>query len=312
MSKPMAAIRPIHTYSIVARDVNSGEMGVAVQSHWFSVGSVVPWAKAGVGAVATQSFANASFGLRGLRLLEEGKTAQGAVEALVEPDEGRDGRQLAIVDAKGGVAAYTGARCIAEVGHLMGEQFSVQANMMLNDRVWPAMAETFAGSTGPLAERLVAALAAGQRAGGDVRGKQSAALLVVKAQATGRPWDDTVVELRVEDHPEPVQELQRLLRVHRAYGFMNQGDQCMERNDVQGALAAYGTAESLFPENLEMQFWHAVALANKGLVAQALPVFQEVFRRDRNWVVLTTRLPAVSMLTLNEQDLQSILSLGRE
>ena len=312
MRKAVASIRPVHTYSIVARDVNSGEMGVAVQSHWFSVGSVVPWAKAGVGAVATQASVNVSFGMRGLRLMEEGVPAHAAIDALVASDKGRDGRQLAIVDAGGGVAAYTGAKCIAEAGHLIGEQFSVQANMMLNDRVWPAMAEAFCGSSGPLPERLIGALEAGQLAGGDVRGKQSAALLVVKAQATDKPWSDTVVELRVEDHPEPVQELQRLLRVHRAYEFMNQGDLYMERSDVQGALAAYGAAELLFPENLEMQFWHAIALANKGLLAQALPIFQEVFRRDRNWLVLTTRLPAVGMLTVSERDLQSILSLPEE
>jgi uncharacterized Ntn-hydrolase superfamily protein len=287
-------------------------MGVAVQSHWFSVGAVVPWAKAGVGAVATQSFANISYGPRGLRLLEEGKTAQGTVDALVASDEGRDGRQLAVVDAGGRVAAYTGARCIAEAGHLTGDQFSVQANMMLNDRVWPAMAETFTGKIGPLAERLVAALDAAQRAGGDIRGKQSAALLVVRAQTTGRPWDDTVVALRVEDHPEPVQELQRLLRVHRAYEFMDQGDQCMERDDVQGALAAYESAESLFPENPEMRFWHAVALANKGLATQAQSVFRQVFHDDENWAVLTARLPAAGLLTVSEQDLQSILSLARE
>jgi uncharacterized Ntn-hydrolase superfamily protein len=312
MSETGTVIRPVHTYSIVARDATTGELGVAVQSHWFSVGSVVPWAKAGVGAVATQSFANVSFGLRGLRFLEDGKTAQDAVETLIRSDEGREGRQLAIVDARGQVAVYTGARCIAEAGHLTGEQFSVQANMMLNDRVWPAMAETFARSAGPLADRLVAALAAAQRAGGDVRGKQSAALLVVRAQATGRPWDDTVVELRVEDHTEPVQELQRLLQVHRAYEFMDQGDHHMEGDDVQGALAAYGSAESLFPQNPEMQFWHAVALANKGLVTQSLPIFRQVFRRDGNWAVLTARLPAAGLLTVSEQELQSILSLSRQ
>jgi len=196
-----------HTYSIVARDPQSGEMGVAVQSHWFSVGSIVPWAEAGVGAIATQSFVNVSFGPRGLQLLREGKTAAEVVKELIAADEGRDVRQLAIVDSKGNVAAHTGAKCVPEAGHHIGDNYSVQANLMLNDRVWPAMAEAFEASSGPLAERMIVALEAAQEAGGDIRGKQSAALVVVKARSTGKIWEDRVIDLRVEDHSEPVQEL---------------------------------------------------------------------------------------------------------
>ena len=297
-----------HTYSIVARDPETGEMGVAVQSHWFSVGSIVSWAEAGVGAIATQSFVNASFGPRGLELLKQGKTAQEAVKILIDSDAGRDVRQLAIIDAKGNVATYTGKRCIAEAGHVTGENFSVQANMMLKNTVWKAMAKAFRKSRGPLAERLVAALEAAQAEGGDIRGKQSAAILVVKGKSTGKVWEDRLIDLRVEDHPEALQEIKRVLKVYRAYDYMNQGDLAIEKNDVEGALKAYGTAESMFPDNLEMKYWHAVSLANIGMVDDALPIFREVFQKDANWRTLTERLPAVNLLNVKKEALKKILS----
>lgn len=298
-----------HTYSIIARDPQTGEMGVAVQSHWFSVGSIVPWAEAGVGAIATQSFVNVSFGPRGLQLLRKGKTAPEVVKELIDADEGRDVRQLAIVDARGNVAAHTGAKCIPAAGHHAGDNYSVQANLMLNDRVWPAMAQAFEASTGPLAERMIAALEAAQEAGGDIRGKQSAAILVVRAESTGRAWEDRLIDLRVEDHPEPVQELKRLLRVFRAYEHMNQGDLAMEKDDADGALTAYSTANAMCPDNLEMKYWHAVALANLGKIKNALPLFREVFAKDHNWRVLTRRIPAVGLLDVSEQDLEQILTV---
>ena len=298
-----------HTYSIVARDPQTGEMGVAVQSHWFSVGSLVPWAEAGVGAIATQSFVNVSFGPRGLQLLRKGKTAEEVVKELIDADEGRDVRQLAIVDSKGNVAAHTGAKCVPAAGHHVGNNFSVQANLMLNDRVWPAMAKAFETSKGSLAERMIVALEAAQEAGGDIRGKQSAAILVVRAESTGRMWEDRLIDLRVEDHPEPVQELKRLLRVFRAYEHMNRGDLAMEKNDADGALAAYSTANAMCPANLEMKYWHAVALANLGKMESALPIFREVFAKDRNWRMLTKRIPAVGLLDVSEQDLERILAV---
>jgi uncharacterized Ntn-hydrolase superfamily protein len=301
----------MHTFSIVARDPQSGEMGVAVQSHWFSVGSLCPWAEAGVGAIATQSFVNVSFGPRGLTLLREGASAGRALEALLAADEGREVRQVAIVDARGEVAVHTGQKCVPDAGHRVGAGFSVQANLMLNDRVWPAMAAAFEGSTGPLAERLVAALEAGQAAGGDIRGKQSAAVLVVRAESTGRAWEDRLVDLRVEDHAEPIAELKRLLAVSRAYEHMNRGDLAMEEGDVEGALQAYRAAEEMFPDNLEMQYWHAVSLASAGMVEDALPLFAEIYRRDPNWRTLTERLPAVGVLSVSGEDLERILGQGR-
>jgi uncharacterized Ntn-hydrolase superfamily protein/phosphohistidine phosphatase SixA len=302
--------QPIHTYSIVARDARMGEMGVAVQSHWFSVGVLCPWAEAGVGAVATQSFVNVSFGPRGLDLLREGRTAAETVAALIEGDDAPEVRQLAVVDRHGNVAAHTGSRCVPEAGHLVGDGFSVQANLMLSAQVWPAMAEAFKASAGPLAERLVTALEAAQAAGGDIRGAQSAALLVVRAEPGGAAWEDRLVDLRVEDHPQPVAELRRLLRVQRAYEHMNRGDAALEAGDVEGALAAYRAAEAMFPDNLEMQYWHAVALANLGRVQEALPVLRHVFAEDPNWRTLTARLPAVGLLEVSDETLRQILGQG--
>jgi len=263
-------IRPMHTYSIVARDPETGETGVAVQSHWFSVGALCPWAEVGVGAIATQAFVNVSLGPRGLDMLRDGRTAQEALDALLTADEGRDVRQLAIVDAWGNVAAHTGAKCIVAAGHTTGGQFSAQANMMLDDGVWPAMAAAYEASSGPLAERLVAALEGAQAAGGDIRGKQSAALLVVRGASTGQPWEDRLVDLRVDDHLEPVLEIARLLRVHRAYEHMNRGDAALEQGDVEGALDAYRAAEELFPDNLlgeHRQLESLQALARLGVPA---------------------------------------------
>jgi len=298
-----------HTYSIVARDPDTGKMGVAVQSHWFSVGSVVSWAEAGVGAIATQSLINASFGPRGLELLKQGKSAQEVLRILIDSDEGRDYRQLAIVDSEGNVATHTGQKCIPEAGHITGEHFSVQANMMLKNTVWPAMAEAFRESRGPLAERMVVALEAAQAEGGDIRGKQSAAILVVKGESTGKVWEDRIIDLRVEDHPEAMQEIKRVLKVFRAYEYMNAGDVALEKNDVQGALEAYGTAERMFPDNLEMQYWHAISLANIGMIEDALPMFKDIFVKDENWRLLTERLPGVGLLNIDKKDLERILSL---
>jgi uncharacterized Ntn-hydrolase superfamily protein len=297
-----------HTYSIVARDADTGDMGVAVQSHWFSVGSLVAWAEAGVGAIATQSFINISFGPEGLELLKAGQIAPQVVKKLIEADDGRELRQLAIVDAQGNVATHTGQKCVPEAGHYRRENFSAQANMMLNDQVWPAMAEAFEASQFPLPERMIAALETGQAAGGDIRGQQSAAILVVKGQTTGQIWEDRYIDLRVEDHPEPVKELKRVLRVFRAYEYMNQGDDSLEKNDVQGALAAYRTAEEIYPANPEIAYWHAISLANAGRVEQALPKFKKIFARDNNWLLMTQRLPEAGLLNVSQQDLESILS----
>jgi len=288
-----AAERPVHTFSIVARDSLTGQLGVAVQSHWFSVGSVVTWAEAGVGAVATQSFAEPAYGPRGLALMNSGLDAPAALRALIAADAAQEVRQVAFVDAHGRVAAHTGAKCIETAGHHAGRGWSVQANMMLGAGVVPAMAAAYQAALAAgadLPERLLRALEAAQGAGGDIRGVQSAAILVVAGTATGRPSDDRLLELRVEDSAAPLPELRRLVGVWRAYGRMNAGDAAVEQGDLAAALAHYAAADSLLPGNLEVRYWHAVTLAVNGHAERALPIFREVFAADRNWVELTRRL----------------------
>ena len=300
----------VATYSIVARDPETGEMGVAVQSHWFSVGSIVSWGEAGVGVVATQSFVNPAFGPYGLELLKSGMTAEQVVDKLIAEDEGRDVRQLAIIDVNGKVKSYTGKNCIPGAGNIVGENYSVQANLMLNDKVPGAMSKAFEESKGPLAERLMAALFAAEKVGGDIRGKQSAAILVVKGRSTGQVWEDRLIDLRVEDDPYPLDKLERLLKIHRAYGHMNAGDLAVEHGDMELAMKEYSAAEKMFPDNEEMKYWHAVTLATNGDVEGSLPLFKDVFRKNENWKILTPRLVPIGLLKVSNEDLKKILSIN--
>jgi uncharacterized Ntn-hydrolase superfamily protein len=303
------AQRPVHTFSIVARDPATGELGVAVQSHWFCVGSVVPWAEAGIGAVATQSFVDPSYGELGLDLMRAGKSAPDALKALLAGDDGRDVRQVAMIDAQGRVMAHTGSKDIAAAGHVVGKDYSVQANLMLNDKVWPAMSRAFETTKGDLAERMMAALEAAQDAGGDIRGKQSAALIVVTGKPTGRAWADRVFDLRVDDSNEPLKELRRLVTLQRAYNHMNEGDLAVEKKDNDRALAEYGAAAKLVPDNAEMVYWHAVALVNMGRVDESLPLFKRVFLMDHNWVTLTPRLAKVGLIPDDPKLVQRIVGV---
>lgn len=291
--------RPVHTYSIVARDSATGQLGVAVQSHWFSVGSLVTFAEAGVGAVATQSFIDPAYGPHGLALMRAGKTAHEALRGLIAADATPDVRQVAFVDAKGNVAVHTGKLAIEAAGHHTGRGYSVQANMMLKSTVPAAMARAYESSRGDLAERLLASLEAAQAEGGDIRGSQSAAILIVSGTSTGRPWADKLFDLRVEDNPRPVAELRRLVTLARAYQHMNAGDDAMTRGDIQGALREYATAAQMAPDSLtngEMPFWHAVTLVGLGKVDDALPLFRRAFAQDENWRELVRRLPKAGQL----------------
>jgi uncharacterized Ntn-hydrolase superfamily protein len=296
-----------HTFSIVARDAKTGEMGVAVQSHWFSVGPLVPWAEAGVGAVATQSLVEVSYGPKGLALMKAGKSAPDALKELLAADEGRDGRQVAMVDSQGRVAHWTGPKCIPSAGDAQGDGFSVQANLMDNDRIWPSMKKAFESATGDLADRLLAALDAAQAAGGDIRGMQSAAILVVKGDRTDTPWTGKVMDLRVEDSPEPLKELRRLVRVRRAYDFADAGDAFVTANKIPEAMAAYSKASELMPESAELLYWRAVGLWNAGKKAEAMPLFKQVFQREHRWVVLTPRLVPVGLLTATDDEVKRIV-----
>jgi len=299
-----------HTYSIVCRDEATGDMGVAVQSHWFSVGTAVSWAEAGVGAIATQSFVNKSFGILGLNRLRKGLTAQQVVDSLLKDDEGREVRQLAIIDSKGNVATHTGKNCIDHANHIVGANFSVQSNMMLTSSVSKAMADAFQKSSSkPLAERMIIALEGAEKAGGDIRGQQSAALIVVPGKSAGKPWDERTVDLRVDDNATPLKELRRLYTVHIAYQHMNNGDLAVEKNDMVTAMNEYNAAMKLFPNNLEMQYWTAITLANNKQLAKAMPILKNIFNKDVKWKELTRRLPKVNLLTVSETDLKKILSL---
>jgi uncharacterized Ntn-hydrolase superfamily protein len=310
--KPAVPLRPVHTFSIVARDPATGELGVAVQSHWFSVGPIVPWAEAGVGAVATQSFVDPSYGKNGLDMMRAGKSAPDTLKELIEKDEGREVRQVAMIDAQGRVDAWTGKNDIQAAGHIVGKDFSVQANLMLNDKVWPAMARAFENTKGDLADRMLAALDAAQAAGGDIRGRQSAALVVVTGKPTGLAWKDRTFDLRVDDSPEPLVELRRLVKLQRAYNHMNAGDLAVEKKDNEGALREYGAAEKLVPNNAEMIYWHAVALVNMGRVEESLPLFRKVFAMDPNWITLTPRLPKSGLLPDDPKLIDRIVSVGKK
>src|SRR5882724_5907099 len=303
-------LRPVHTFSIVARDPATGELGVAVQSHWFSVGPIVPWAEAGIGAVATQSFVDPSYGKNGLDLMRGGTSAPEALKQLLAKDEGREVRQVAMIDTQGRVEAWTGKNDIQAAGHIVGRNFSVQANLMLNDKVWPAMSQAFENTKGDLADRLLAALDAAQAVGGDIRGRQSAAIIVVTGKPTGQSWKDRIFDLRVDDSAEPLKELRRLVTLQRAYNHMNAGDLAVEKKDNEGALREYGAAEQLVPGNAEMIYWHAVALVNMGRVEESLPLFKRVFAMDHNWIELTPRLPKSGLLPNDPKLIERIVAAG--
>ena len=285
----------LHTYSIVARDEATGQLGVAVQSHWFNVGFLCPWVEAGVGAVATQSSVKVSYGPRGLELLRTGKSAPEALSSLLAEDEGRESRQVAIVDAHGNVAVHTGTRCITKAGHVAGSAFSVQANMMKEDSVWPAMEDTFQNAKGDLAERMLAALQAAQAQGGDIRGKQSAAMLVADGIRSDKPYEHMLLDLRVDDSPEPLVEIERLLHIQRAYEHMNKGDEFLVKGELNEAMQEYSLGASLAPHIEELPFWQAVVMAENGHLQEALPIFHSVFKKNKDWVEALKRLPAAGL-----------------
>jgi len=297
-----------HTFSIVARDEVTGEMAVGVQSHWFSVGTAVSWGEAGVGVVATQSFVNKSYGPKGLALMKQGKPAPDALKELLAADEGREVRQVAMIDINGNVNSFTGKNCIDHAGSIVRKNFAVQSNMMLTDKVNAAMVLAFEGSQGkPLAERVLLSMQAAQRAGGDIRGKQSAAILVVAGYSKNEPWNERLIDLRVDDNVAPLNELDRLLRIYRAYEHMDKGDLATEKNDMKLAMEEYGAAMKMFPENLEMQYWTAITLANNKKVPEASKLLQKIYKKDSNWRALTKRLPKVNLLNVSEADLRELI-----
>ncbi|HEY5947095.1 MAG TPA: DUF1028 domain-containing protein [Kofleriaceae bacterium] len=285
-----SSVRPTNTFSIVARDPITGDLGVAVQSHWFSVGSIVTWAEPGVGAVATQAFAEPSYGPKGLALMRDGMPPAEAIAKLTAEDPQQASRQLGFVDALGRAASHTGAKCIAYASSKVGDGYAVQANIMANDKVVPAMAQAFEATKGDLADRMLAALDAAQAAGGDLRGCQSAAMLVVSGKKSDKPWAERKIDLRVEDAARPLVELRRLVALARAYDHMNQGDAAMEKKDIAAAAEHYATARRMEPDNVEMTFWSGVTLVGGNQYDAGLPLVKQAFKADPVYVELMKRL----------------------
>ncbi len=295
------------TYSIVARDTDTGDLGVAVQSDWFSVGGTVPWAEAGVGAVATQSFAEVSYGPLGLELLRAGRAPEQVLRALTSVDEGVERRQVAVLDASGRAAVHTGSGCVAEAGHVVGDGFACQANMMERDSVWPAMADAFAGSPGPFAERLLAALDAAEAEGGDVRGRQSAAMLIVAGEPSGRAWADRRIDLRVENHADPLGELRRLVAYQEAYRLNGRAESAFMSGDVAAAEAAHARSMALAPGDVQLAFWSGLSMAGLGRFDEAKTLIGRAVAANPRYAAFLRRLPQAGVFPADDRLLAALL-----
>ncbi len=282
-------IRPISTYSIIAYDTATGQFGAAVQSHYFRVADVI-WVEPSVGAVATQSLVDFNYGPLGLAMMRSGKTAPQSLAGLLASDPDNDVRQVAMIDTLGLVATHTGARCISEAGHQTGVFYSVQANLMEKATVWPAMAKAFESTEGDLAEKMLSALEAAEAEGGDIRGKQSAALKICKARPTGQAWSNLEMDVRIDDSPLPLMELRRLVNIARAYHHMDLGDIAITEGRFDDADREYTRAEELNPENTEICFWRAVTLASVGENDRAVELFRHVIGKEERWRALVPRL----------------------
>jgi len=285
-----------NTYSIIARDPVTGQLGVAVQTHQVGVGRLVPWTLPGVGVVATQSMVNVSFGTLGLQMLRNGVPAPRVVDALIASDDNRDRRQLAVIDMNGQVSAYTGSGCIREAGHFIGTNYSVQANMMTRSTVIDAMRHAFERAKGDLAARMMAALTAAQHHDGDIRGMQSAALKVVSGRA-GTPEWESIYDLRVDEHDQPLQELGRLVQIRSAQLVDQEGHELLEKGNMMAALAKWKEARAAAPDQEELAFWQAFALADArpddntiSLAARIMAQALQDGERYEHWIELLKRL----------------------
>ncbi|HLA65533.1 MAG TPA: DUF1028 domain-containing protein [Candidatus Saccharimonadales bacterium] len=281
------------TYSIVARDPLTGRFGVAVQSHYLGVGPVVPWLEAGVGAIATQASVNISFGPIGLELLRAGRSAAEVVAVCVASDEHAETRQLGVVDSGGSAAAHTGAECIPACGHLVGDAFSVQGNLLERDSCWPAMAAAYRealAEEAPFVERMLRALEAAEREGGDVRGRQSAAIMVVSGELQAAPWRGRLMDLRIEDHPDPVPELRRIVTMQLAYEMTDEEGDATKAG--KSADERYASARQLAPDAYELVFWWGIELAKRGDLDAARRELRIAFDADQRWRTTLEHLAA--------------------
>lgn len=294
------------TYSIVARDPRTGDLGVAVQSHWFAAG-VVCWAEPGVGVVATQAWALMSYGPLGLEHMRAGRSPADSLAELLAADEGSEHRQVAMVDRTGAVAAHTGDRCLREAGHRTGVGFSCQANMMVRATVWDAMHDAYLAADGDLADRMLAALEAGEGELGDIRGRQAARILVVRAEPSGEPWTDTLVDLRVDDHATPLAELRRLLGLKRLYDRLEAAEELDLAGDDGAALGERLAALDAAPANAEVAFWAALSLASAGRLDEARTALGVAFRAHEGWRELLRRMSEDGHLELEPGIAESLL-----
>lgn len=290
------------TYSIVARDKKTGFLGVAVQSHYFSVGPVVPWARSGVGAVATQSMVEVKYGPLGLDLMSGGKSASESLESLLKTDPKSDTRQVGMVDANGAAAAHTGSRCIDFAGHVTGDGFSCQANLMSSSTVWSEMKKAYERNAAlEFPERLLAALEAAEEAGGDARGKQSAAMLVVSSQLYPNSWMGKVLELRVEDNPSPLEELARLIRLKRGYELADKGDDLLTSGKVAEAGEAYAKALEYATGNEEILYWKGVTYLGSPMKDEGIEILKTIFKNNKNWIIITKSLLRKGLITKSKE-----------
>jgi uncharacterized Ntn-hydrolase superfamily protein len=297
----------VGTYSITAIDAEAGEMGIGVQSHWFSVGSVVPWAEPSGGVVATQSFVETMYGFLGTRMMKSGMSARDTLSALLHVDKKREVRQVAMIDSRGGIAVHTGKRCLPECGHLVGKSFSVQANLMSTKKVWQNMAKEFEKSGGSLSDRIMAALEAAEKAGGDVRGKQSCAILVVKVNSSDKPWNDRIVDLRVEDEDEPLVEMRRLLRIRESYKHADAADSYAASGKIEEAVREYTRAFELAPEKEELRYWFAIGMINSGNVDEGIKEIKKVYAKNPRLAKLTRVLPKYGLLRASKEVIKEIV-----
>ncbi len=298
------------TFSIIARDAVTGQLGVAVQSHWFSVGSLVSFARSGVGAVEST---DPIFGIRCLnQMIRPKHSAQKVLESMIKRDAETEARQIAIIDAKGNVAVHTGSRCFPAAGHVTGNQFSCQANTMKNHTVWSKMKDAFAQKSKlPFAERMVAALEAGQQAGGDIRGQQSSSLLVVSSKRSKFPEMERIIDLRVEDHPKPIEELKRLLRLQRAYEWARKAPALMFRDEYEASAQAYDKAIKYAPSIAELKYWKAVNLVASGKMSESRAIFKSISRTKEEkatWKLLTKNLVKVGLFPSDNSGTMKIFS----
>jgi len=297
------------TYSIVALDETTGELGLAVQTRWLAAGSLVPWLRPGVGAIATQSFVDPRYGFSGIERLAAGRTPEETLAELLAADPDPGVRQVGIVDAAGRVAVHTGSECVAAAGHVTGTGVSVQANMMERPTVWPAMLHAYQAASGDLADRLLATLRAAEAEGGDVRGRQSAALIVVPGGGDARPWERRF-DLRIDDHRAPLDELARLLDLNRAYEAFDFAFEALAVGESSAALGFLEQAAGLAPDDDQIRLWQALAVFDSGDEERGRRLYRSALEAEPRSAEHLRRFLAAGQLPGRERLVEALIADG--